>query len=142
MNDPMTKVARLEAELERVAVERDDARQLLREMGAENARLRANVAVLTQAVADHRRAMRHPSVEEGPRPCPICHQPEALHAKVWSKGNELPECPAPSPEAHARCPECGGEGGPSDAQVPDERGMGPIPARPRPPRQGERHPER
>jgi hypothetical protein len=29
--------------------------------------------------------------------CPICKQPEAIHAKVWSKGNELPECPAPPP---------------------------------------------
>lgn len=41
-----------------------------------------------------------------PPRCPICKQPEALHAKVWSKGNELPECPAPPPAPSEECGEC------------------------------------
>ena len=48
------RIAYLEAQIETTALGRDNARVMLAEVGKENGRLRANVSVLSQAVADHR----------------------------------------------------------------------------------------
>ena len=62
-----TRIATLEAQLEVVALARDECREMLREMGRENAKLRANLAVMTEAYRDHRAALMAVT-EDAPSP--------------------------------------------------------------------------